>query len=239
LPTDALTLDGVDAFYGDAQALEGVSFAVKEGSLLGLLGRNGAGKSTTLGTIVGLLTPRRGRIDLFGNRISGLRPERIATRGVALVPQGRRVFRNLTVAENLTVAARGPSGGGSRRWTLESVYQAYPRLEERRNHLAAVLSGGEQQMLAIARALMTNPRLLLMDEPSEGLAPQIVADVVRLIQSLRGEGLSILLVEQSPKLLLEIADTAVILSSGRVVMAEPTSELRAKSVDLAQHLGVF
>jgi len=233
----ALALREINAFYGDSEVLQGVSFSLGEGRLLGLLGRNGAGKSTCMNVTVGLLPPRDGEIEVFGHPVTRLAPEQIAARGVALVPQGRRVFKSLTVRENLAVAARKPAQGTPRAWTVDTVLANFPRLDERRSQFAAHLSGGEQQMLAIGRALMNNPRVLLMDEPSEGLAPQIVADVMTTIRKLKEAGLSIVLVEQNPKLVFDIADDIVILNSGRVAMADTAARLR--DVDLRQHLGVF
>jgi len=239
LATDALCLRDVDAYYGDSCVLEKVSLTLGEGRLLGLLGRNGAGKSTCMNVAVGLLSPRRGRVDVFGQTVSALPPEQISARGVALVPQGRRIFRSLTVRENLSVAARkGPPGTPSG-WSVETVFAMFPRLKERRNQMAAFLSGGEQQMLAIGRALMNNPRVLLMDEPSEGLAPQIVAEVMATIRKLKASGLSIVLVEQNPQLVFDIADDIVILNSGQVAVAQSAERLKADKVDLQQHLGVF
>src|SRR5436309_176015 len=180
LGTNAFALNGIDAFYGDSHVLEKVSFSLGEGRLLGLLGRNGAGKSTCMNVAVGLLPPRGGTVELFGTEVTRLPPELIAARGLALVPQGRRIFKSLTVRENLAVAARRPDPGSRHApWTADTVFAMFPRLAERRRQIAAYLSGGEQQMLAIGRALMANPRVLLMDEPSEGLAPQIVADRMR------------------------------------------------------------
>ena len=235
--TRALALHDVDAYYGDSHVLQKVSFAAGEGRLLGLIGRNGAGKSTCMNVTVGLLPPRAGRVVLFGTDVARLAPEQIAALGVALVPQGRRVFKSLTVRENLAVAARTPKSGKAM-WTVATVFEMFPRLEERSSQLASVLSGGEQQMLAIGRALMANPRVLLMDEPSEGLAPQIVADVGRTIARLKGEGLSIVLVEQNIKLTLELADDIVILNSGSVVFAGTASEVRLNDTLVTQHLGV-
>ena len=240
MATSALSLTDVDAFYGDSHILQKVSLTLSEGRLLGLLGRNGAGKSTCMNVIVGLLPARRGRVEVFGADVTKSPPERIADRGVALVPQGRRVFKSLTVQENLAVAARRP-GAGSRHapWTTDTIFGMFPRLAERRSQLAAYLSGGEQQMLAIGRALMANPRVLLMDEPSEGLAPQVVADVMATIRKLKEHGLSIVLVEQNPKLVFDIADDVVILNSGRVAIASSSTEIQQDGVDLRQHLGVF
>ena len=237
MSSDALALSDVDAFYGDSHVLHRVSLRLPEGRLLGLLGRNGAGKSTSLNVIVGLLPPRHGVVTVFGRTVTGRAPEAIAARGVALVPQGRRIFRNLTVRENLAVAARKPRGGLPKLWTLATVYALFPRIEERHQQIAGSLSGGEQQMLAIGRALMSNPRVLLMDEPSEGLAPQIVAEVMATIRRLKAQGLSIVLVEQNAKLVFDVADDIVILNSGRVVV-EGAAE-RLKGDDLRQHLGIY
>jgi branched-chain amino acid transport system ATP-binding protein len=237
LAPNALRLVGIDAYYGDSHVLQQVSFAAREGRVLGLVGRNGAGKSTCMNVAVGLLPPRAGRVEVFGAPVSGLPPEAIAARGVALVPQGRRVFRSLTVRENLAVAAR-PSKAGKSYWTADTVFAMFPRLRERERQLASLLSGGEQQMLAIGRALMGNPRVLLMDEPSEGLAPQIVADVGRTIARLKSEGLSIVLVEQNIKLTLELADDIVILNSGSVVFTGAAGEIKMNDAIVTQHLGV-
>jgi len=240
LANSALRLADVDAFYGDSHVLQKVSFELGEGRLLGLLGRNGAGKSTCMNVSVGLLPPRAGSVEVFGAPVTRLPPETIAMRGVALVPQGRRVFKSLTVRENLIVAARGVLPGTRHApWTEDTVFAMFPRLKERRTQFAGYLSGGEQQMLAIGRALMSNPRVLLMDEPSEGLAPQIVAEVMATIRRLKESGLSIVLVEQSPKLVFDIADDMVILNSGTVAVASTAAKLRSDSIDLHQHLGVF
>jgi branched-chain amino acid transport system ATP-binding protein len=233
----ALELESIDAFYGDSHVLHQVSLRLGQGRLLGLLGRNGAGKSTSMSVTVGLLAPREGTVKVFGHPLTGRTPETIAAHGVALVPQGRRVFRSLSVRENLMVAARRPRGAAP--WTLETVAELFPLLRERRDQLAASLSGGEQQMLAIGRALMSNPRVLLMDEPSEGLAPQIVAEVMATIRRLKAQGLSIVLVEQNPKLVFDVADDIVILNSGRVVVDAPADELRRSGADLRHHLGIY
>jgi branched-chain amino acid transport system ATP-binding protein len=238
LASDALVLAEVDAFYGDSHVLHRVSLRLGEGRLLGLLGRNGAGKTTAMSVTVGLVAPRHGAVSVFGRAVTGRAPEAIAAQGVALVPQGRRVFKSLTVRENLVVAARTPRGVPAP-WTLETVAALFPLLRERRHQLAASLSGGEQQMLAIGRALMSNPRVLLMDEPSEGLAPQLVAEVMATIRRLKAQGLSIVLVEQNPNLVFDVADDIVILNSGRVVVESPASTLRESGVDLRQHLGIY
>ena len=239
MATNALSLQGIDALYGDSHVLHGVSFACGEAKLLGLLGRNGAGKSTCMNVTMGLLSPRRGEVTVFGQRVSGLPPEQIALHGVALVPQGRRIFKSLTVRENLVVAARKPTDGKHGPWTIDTVFSMFPRLKERTSQMAAHLSGGEQQMLAIGRALMGNPRVLLMDEPSEGLAPQIVAEVMATIRKLKESGLSIVLVEQNPMLVFDVADDIVILNTGRVVVVSTPAALKNDGVDLRQHLGVF
>jgi branched-chain amino acid transport system ATP-binding protein len=236
LASEALAASNVDTFYGDSHVLHGVGFVLQPGRLLGLLGRNGAGKTTCMSTIMGFLKPRRGAIALFGEDVAGLAPEAIARKGICLVPQGRRVFRSLTVAENLMVAAQPRQNGA---WSLDRVFALFPRLKERQAQVAGSLSGGEQQMLAIGRALMGNPRVLLMDEPSEGLAPQIVAEVGRTIAQLKAEGLSIVLVEQNIKLTLDLADDVVIVNTGAVVFNGTAAETRTNDKIIAQHLGVF
>jgi branched-chain amino acid transport system ATP-binding protein len=238
LASDALTVSEVDAFYGDSHVLHGVGFTLRAGQLLGLLGRNGAGKTTCMSTIMGFLRPRRGAIALFGEAVAGLAPETIARKGICLVPQGRRVFRSLTVRENLDVA-RQARADAAKPWTIDRVFDVFPRLKERHAQDAGSLSGGEQQMLAIGRALMGNPRVLLMDEPSEGLAPQIVQEVGRTIAQLKAEGLSIVLVEQNIKLTLDLADDVVIVNTGAVVFNGTAAETRANTAVISQHLGVF
>jgi branched-chain amino acid transport system ATP-binding protein len=240
LANDVLSLSGVDAYYGDSHVLHGVGFSLAPGTLLGLLGRNGAGKTTCISAIMGFVRPRRGSIALFGEEIAGLAPEDISARGISLVPQGRRIFRSLSVQENLVVAARKPRRGcEGASWSLRRVYDIFPRLAERHRQAAGLLSGGEQQMLAIGRALIGNPRLLLMDEPSEGLAPQIVAEVGRIIARLKAEGLAIVLVEQNIKLALKLADDIVMINTGSVGFAGPAAAAAADPALVAQHLGVF
>jgi branched-chain amino acid transport system ATP-binding protein len=232
----ALALEDVDALYGDSHVLHGVSFSLGEGRVLALLGRNGAGKTTCMNTAVGFLPARKGSVRLFGQRVERLAPDVISRKGIGLVPQGRRVFARLTVRENLVVAYQRRSKGA---WTLERVFELFPRLRERQHQDAGSLSGGEQQMLAIARALMGNPRVLLLDEPSEGLAPMIVAEVGRTIARLKAEGQSIVLVEQNIKLAFGLADEVVILNTGRVAFAGPVAEVRDNEALITQHLGVF
>jgi branched-chain amino acid transport system ATP-binding protein len=238
LASEALSVSGVDAYYGDSHVLHGVGFTLRVGKLLGLLGRNGAGKTTCMSTIMGFLRPRRGAISLFGDPVAGLAPEAIARKGICLVPQGRRVFRSLTVRENLMVAAQ-TRHESAKPWSLDRVFALFPRLQERHVQMAGSLSGGEQQMLAIGRALMGNPRVLLMDEPSEGLAPQLVAEVGRTIAQLKAEGLSIVLVEQNIKLTFDLADEVVIVNTGVVVFTGTAAETRTNDKVIAQHLGVF
>jgi len=239
LAPDALVLSDIDAYYGDSHVLQKVSLRLGEGRLLGLLGRNGAGKTTCMNVTVGLLPPRAGTVMLFGEPVTARPPETIAMRGVALVPQGRRIFKSLSVRENLTVAARKAAAGARHLWTLDTVFATFPRLQERQRQTAGFLSGGEQQMLAIGRALMSNPRVLLMDEPSEGLAPQIVAEVMSTIRKLKEQGLSILLVEQNAKLVFDLADDIIILNTGRVAVTDTAASLKASGIDLHHHLGVF
>jgi branched-chain amino acid transport system ATP-binding protein len=239
LATEALNISGIDAYYGDSHVLHAVSFALQGGRLLGLLGRNGAGKTTCMAAIMGFLKPRQGAISLYGENVAGFAPDVIARKGICLVPQGRRVFRTLTVRENLMVAAQARQDGGDAGWSIGRVFQLFPRLAERHAQIAGSLSGGEQQMLAIGRALMGNPRVLLMDEPSEGLAPQLVAEVGRTIAQLKAEGQSIILVEQNIKLTLDLADDIVIINTGRVVFRGRADQIRLDDAIVSQHLGVF
>ena len=238
MATEALSLSRINALYGDSHVLHDVSFALDAGRVLALLGRNGAGKTTCMSTIIGFLPPRNGEIRLFGESITRLQPETISRKGVGFVPQGRRIFPTLTVRENLIVA-RQSRANSAKPWTLDRVCELFPRLKERLGQVAGSLSGGEQQMLAIARALMGNPRLLLMDEPSEGLAPLIVAEVGRTLARLKDEGQSIVLVEQNSKLALAIADDVVMLNTGRIAFAGRVDEVRNNESLLTQHLGVF
>jgi branched-chain amino acid transport system ATP-binding protein len=232
---EALALEGVDALYGDSHVLHGVSLALRAGKVLALLGRNGAGKTTCMNTVVGFLRPRAGAVRLFGEEVGRLPPEAIARKGIGLVPQGRRVFASLTVKENLEVAFQKKSS----LWTLRRIFELFPRLKERAGQFAGSLSGGEQQMLAIGRALMGNPRVLLLDEPSEGLAPLIVAEVGRTIARLKAEGQSIVLVEQNVQLAFDLADDVAILNTGRVAFAGPVDAVRGNESLITQHLGVF
>jgi branched-chain amino acid transport system ATP-binding protein len=238
LAPDALSLTNLHTFYGDSHVLHGVSFSLRPGGVLALLGRNGAGKTTCISTIIGFLKPRDGEIRLFGESIAGLSPERISHLGIGLVPQGRRIFPSLTVRENLVVAQQRESTTG-KPWNVERIYGLFPGLRERHAQFAGTLSGGEQQMLAIGRALMGNPKVLLLDEPSEGLAPLIVAEVGRTIRRLKEEGQSIVLVEQNRQLALDVADQAVILNTGRCVFAGSAADVLNNEALIAQNLGVF
>ena len=230
-----LILDDIHAYYADSHILQGVSLQVNTGEIVALLGRNGVGKTTTINSIIGFVPPRRGRILLNGVQIAGLPSHRIARSGVGLVPQGRGIFPTLTVRENMTLAARDARNGG---WTLDRVLSAFPPLAKRLKNLGSQLSGGEQQMLAIARALMTNPKLLLMDEPSEGLAPLIVAEIGRIAGDLRQHGLSILLVEQNLSLALSLADRVYVMNKGQIVYSGTPADLQANDEVKHRYLGV-
>ena len=227
-----LTVNGLETFYGPSQALFGVELELGEGEMVALLGRNGMGKTTTLRSICGLTPPRRGEVVFEGRNLAGLRGFRIARLGIGLVPEGRRCFANLNVWENLVATARG-SG-----WTLDKVYALFPRLEERAEQSARTLSGGEQQMLAIGRALMTNPKLLILDEATEGLAPIIRQEIWAVIARLKAQGLSTLIVDKNLKELAPLADRCVVLEKGRTVWQGAPSALLA-DVDLQnRYLGV-
>ncbi len=228
-----LEVSGLHTFYGESHVLQGVSLTVGAGEVVAILGRNGVGKTTLMRSIIGFTPPRQGTVRFKGRDITGWPSFRMTALGMALVPQGRRVFPSLTVRENLEVARRGDG-----RWTLEKVYAAFPRLREREKNRANKLSGGEQQMLAIARALMSNPDLLLMDEPTEGLAPLLVREVGRVMGELRGEGLSILLVEQNLPLALSVAGRVHILSRGQIVHSSTPAELVASEEVKSRYLGV-
>ena len=229
----ALEVEGVHTYYGESHVLQGISLRVDRGEVLAILGRNGMGKTTLIRTIVGFTPPREGRVLYEGTEITRLPPFRMVALGMALVPQGRRVFPSLSVRENLEVARRGEG-----RWNLEQVYALFPRLGERAGNRANKLSGGEQQMLAIGRALMSNPDLLLMDEPTEGLAPLLVREVGRVIGELKRSGLSILLVEQNLALALSVADRVHVLSRGQIVHSGTPAELMGNDDVKTRYLGV-
>ena len=237
MATDALVLEQVNSHYGDSHVLHSISLTLRTGSLLALLGRNGAGKTTTMKTISGLLEATSGKILLFGQDIAKKNPENIARAGVRLVPQGRRIFPSLSVEENLQVAAQKRPIQNP--WNIPRVYDLFPQLRDRFKQRAGTLSGGEQQMLAIGRALMGNPDILLLDEPSEGLAPLIVAEVARGIEQIKKEGLSILLVEQNFNLAMSVADDIVVLNTGEVAYAGSAEDVRTTPDLATRHLGVF
>ena len=232
-----LEISGLHTYYGVSHVLQGVSLAVGAGEVIGILGRNGMGKTTLIRSIIGFTPSRRGSVHFKGADITRWPAFRAVQRGMGLVPQGRRVFPSLTVKENLDVARR-TAPAAQVPWTLERVYALFPRLGERARNRANKLSGGEQQMLAIARALMTNPDLLLMDEPTEGLAPLLVREVGRAIGELKRQGLSILLVEQNLPLALSVADRVHILSRGQIVHSATPSELAADDAVKSRYLGV-
>ena len=242
-----LSIRGLQAGYGRAQVLFDISFDVRPGQVVTLLGRNGMGRSTTVKCLFGMLASSAGEIEIGGLRTRGLPPHRIARQGLALVPEGRQIFTELTVEENLVATARGVSvsksagaGAGSqaRAWTLDRVYQFFPRLRERKSNLGWQLSGGEQQMLAIGRALMTNPKLLVLDEATEGLAPVIREEIWRTLGELKREGLAQIVIDKNVVRLLQLADHHVVIEKGRVVWQGDSAQLRAQPDIVHQYLGV-
>jgi branched-chain amino acid transport system ATP-binding protein len=218
----AIEIEDLHTYYGKSHILHGVSLTVAEGKLTTLLGRNGAGKTTTMRSVMNLTPPRQGHVRVFGQETTRWPTYRIAAFGVGYVPEGRRIFPNLSVEENLKVPLERPGP-----WTIKRVYELFPRLEERRMNRGRQLSGGEQEMLSIARALLLNPRVLILDEPSQGLAPLIVRDVFRIVSTMRDEGISVLLVEQNVRMSLEVADHAYVLDDGAIVYSGPAAELAA------------
>mgnify|MGYP001575384599 CR=1 FL=1 len=230
-----LEVRDIHAYYGDAYVLQGLSMQLEQGQILGLLGRNGVGKSTLVNSIVGFNPPRRGKIIFKGADITGIPSFQTVRSGMGLVPQGRRVFPSLSVEENLAVAERNADRHG---WNLQRVYALFPRLLERRLQRASTLSGGEQQMLAIGRGLMTNPDCLIMDEPSEGLAPIIIQGVWEAIGKLKAQGMSILLVEQNAHLALKLVDYVHVMSKGQLVYSARPEELRANEQIKSRYLGI-
>jgi len=230
-----LDVEDIHTYYGDAYVLQGLSLKVEQGQILGLLGRNGVGKTTLVKSIVGFNPPRRGRVLFKGADITHVSSFETVRRGMGLVPQGRRVFPTLSVEENLRVAERGIERHG---WNTDRVYALFPRLQERRGQRAKTLSGGEQQMLAIGRALMTNPDCLIMDEPSEGLAPIVIQGVWDAVGKLKAQGLSILLVEQNAALALKLVDHVHVMSKGRVVYSASPQELWANEEVKSAYLGI-
>ncbi len=218
----ALIAEGLNTYYGKSHILHGVGLEVAEGQITTLLGRNGAGKTTTLRSLVGLTQARAGKVTIFGRDTTRMPPYRIAALGVGYVPEGRKIFPNLTVHDNLRVPLERPGP-----WTIERAYALFPRLKERRHNLGRQLSGGEQEMLSIARAMLLNPRLLILDEPSQGLAPLIVREVFRVVAQMRADGMSVLLVEQNVRASLEVADRAYVLDHGQMVWSGPAATLAA------------
>ncbi len=233
-----LQVEDIHTYYGDSYVLQGISLEVPEGAVVAVLGRNGMGKTTLIRSIVGFTPPRQGRVVFRGREITRLPSYEIIRMGMGLVPQGRRIFPSLSVLENLSVAGRAPAGGGLNSWNAERVLELFPRLAERKGHRGNKLSGGEQQMLAIARALMGNPQFLLMDEPSEGLAPLIVRGLVDTLKHLKAGGLSILLVEQNLHFALSVADHVHVLSKGKIVYSSSPAELLRNDEIKHQYLGV-
>ena len=229
-----LELSEVHAYYGNSHILQGVSLTVADGEVTCLLGRNGAGKTTTIQTIMGYLKPRRGRITYRGHDLARLPTHAIARLGLGFVPQERGIFPSLTVRENLTVFSRAGKGA----WSLSRAYEVFPRLQERERNLGFQLSGGEQQMLSIARALMLNPTLLLLDEPSEGLAPMIVKEIVEVVRGLRRDGLAILMVEQNLHAALAVSDRSHVMSKGEICFSGTSTELEKNDSVLRTYLSV-
>ena len=236
-----LLVDDVHSYYGDSHVLQGVSLSLAQGAVVAVLGRNGVGKTTLMRTIIAFTPARRGRVLFAGRDVTRFPAYRIAQAGIALVPQGRRVFTSLTVRENLEIA-RGRSAGAGRRvsahFSFEAVVDLFPRLRERLGNRAATLSGGEQQMLAIARALVAGPRLLLMDEPTEGLSPYVIEEIRQLILRLRQGGLSILLVEQNVEFAVGVADLVYVMDKGRIASALPPGELMRDQQMMETYLGI-
>ena len=228
--TFVLRTHGIHAYYGKSHILHGVSLEVNDGEIVAMLGRNGAGKTTTIRSVIGLTHPRQGETEIFGKKTTRWPAHRIAELGVGYVPEGRKIFGGLTVLENLKVPQARPGP-----WNIDRVFKLFPRLEERKSQLGRQLSGGEQEMLAIARPLLLNPGLMLLDEPSQGLAPLIVKEVMSVVRRMRDEGLSVLLVEQNVPLSLSIADRAYVLDDGKIVHSGGAADL-AKNAELVNKL---
>jgi branched-chain amino acid transport system ATP-binding protein len=232
-----LKVNGIDVFYGNIQALKGVSLEINEGEIVTLIGANGAGKSTLLKTLSGLLKPKSGSIEYLGNSISGKAPQSIVKVGISHVPEGRRVFSNMSVEENLELGAYLRKDKGGIRKDIQSVYELFPRLQERRKQLSGTLSGGEQQMLAMGRAIMAKPKLLLLDEPSMGLAPLMVKTIFQIIEKINHDGTTILLVEQNANMALSVANRAYVIETGRVVISGTAAKLQASEEIKKAYLG--
>ncbi|WML41431.1 ABC transporter ATP-binding protein [Neobacillus sp. OS1-2] len=231
-----LKVSGIETFYGKIQALKGVSLEVEQGKIVAILGANGAGKTTTMKTIAGLLKPKNGTVEFLGENITGLRPDQLVQRGVSLVPEGRAILSGMTVLENLEMGAyqRNDKEIGK---DIEAVMERFPILRERKAQLGGTLSGGQQQMLAIARALLSKPKLLLLDEPSMGLAPLIVADIFKIIKEIRDAGTTVLVVEQNAKQALKIADYGYVLETGKVIIHGPAQNLLEDPKIVEAYLG--
>jgi branched-chain amino acid transport system ATP-binding protein len=238
MPDALLSVSGIHTYYGDSYVLQGLSLEQRAGSIVAILGRNGMGKTTFIRSVAGLTPPREGEIRFHGKSLRALPPYAIAQLGIALVPQGRRIFRSLSVRENLLLPTSSLARPRAGRWNLEAVLAQFPQLAERIHHPGGALSGGEQQMLAVGRALMANPDLILMDEPSEGLSPKLVQQVEGIMQSMREHGHAVLLVEQNFALAMAVADYIYVVSAGRFVFEGTPAELEKAPEILDQHLGV-
>ena len=232
-----LKIDNIDVYYGAIHALKGISLEVKEGEIVTLIGANGAGKSTTLRTISGLLKPKTGSITFLGQNIEGVRAHEIVKKGISQVPEGRRVFAEMTVMENLDLGAFVRKDKAGIQQDLKHVFELFPRLEERKNQSAGTLSGGEQQMLAMGRALMSRPKLLLLDEPSMGLAPMLIKEIFNIIVDINKSGTTVLLVEQNANMALSIANRAYVLETGRITLSGSAKELAASEDVRKAYLG--
>lgn len=232
-----LKIDNIDVYYGAIHALKGISLEVKEGEIVTLIGANGAGKSTTLRTISGLLKPKTGSITFLGQNIEGVRAHEIVKKGISQVPEGRRVFAEMTVMENLDLGAFVRKDKAGIQQDLKHVFELFPRLEERKNQSAGTLSGGEQQMLAMGRALMSRPKLLLLDEPSMGLAPLLIKEIFNIIVDINKSGTTVLLVEQNANMALSIANRAYVLETGRITLSGSAKELAASEDVRKAYLG--
>jgi len=233
-----LDVAGLTAHYGSSQVLFGMDFAAEAGQCITLIGRNGMGKSTTFKSVLGMLPTSRGRVTFDGRELAGMASYRIAQAGIGYVPEMRQIFPTLSVRENLVATSRGAAGRGAKGWTLDRVYGLFPRLSERARHLGSQLSGGEQQMLAIGRALMTNPRLLILDEATEGLAPLVRAEIWKCLVTLKGEGLTLIVVDKNIAPLARIADRHFVVEKGRVAWQGDSAALLADTRVLREYLGV-